>query len=140
MHRFPRARHNVLANLSGIARQQITNLVVFPKLGKGGPVWMSLVIAMKAADGIVMAADTRGTIGDPRGLTAINDNYQKIFSLGHCGIGFAGTSEMGNALLDELRKKGLDNFNGDYILHAGPPTSWVNSLASTLLQVYNPPL
>jgi hypothetical protein len=30
-------------------------------------------------------------------------------------------------------------FNGDYILHAGPPTSWVNSLASTLLQVYNPP-
>src|SRR5919106_1967633 len=27
---------------------------------------------------------------------------------------------------------------GDYILHAGPPTSWVNSLASTLLQVYNP--
>lgn len=71
---------------------------------------MSLVIAMKAVDGIVMAADTRGTIGDPRGLTAINDNYQKIFSLGHCGIGFAGTAEMGNTLLDELHKKGLDNF------------------------------
>src|SRR5919106_6127471 len=29
--------------------------------------------------------------------------------------------------------------HGGYILHAGPPTSWVNSLASTLLQVYNPP-
>ena len=71
---------------------------------------MSLVIAMKAADGIVMAADTRGTIGDPRALTAINDNYQKIFSLGRCGIGFAGTAEMGNTLLDELRKKGLDDF------------------------------
>ncbi len=71
---------------------------------------MSLVIAMKAADGIVMAADTRGTIGDPRGLTAIDDNYQKIFPMGHCGIGFAGTAEMGNTLLDELQKKGLDNF------------------------------
>ena len=71
---------------------------------------MSLVIAMKAVDGIVMAADTRGTVGDPRGLTAIDDNYQKIFPLGQCGIGFAGAAEMGNTLLDELHKKGLDNF------------------------------
>ena len=71
---------------------------------------MSLVIAMKAVNGIVMAADTRGTIGDPRALTAIDDNYQKIFSLGQCGIGFAGAAEMGSTLLDELHKKGLDNF------------------------------
>ena len=28
---------------------------------------------------------------------------------------------------------------GQYILHAGPPSNWVSSLASTLLQVYNPP-
>jgi hypothetical protein len=27
---------------------------------------------------------------------------------------------------------------GDYILHAGPPSNWVNSLALTLLQVYSP--
>ena len=65
---------------------------------------------MKAVNGIVMAADTRGTIGDPRALTAIDDNFQKIFSLGQCGIGFAGAAEMGNTLLDELQKKGLDNF------------------------------
>ena len=55
---------------------------------------MSLVIAMKAVDGIVMAADTRGTVGDPRALTAIDDNYQKIFPLGQCGIGFTGAAEM----------------------------------------------
>ena len=71
---------------------------------------MSLVIAMTAVDGIVLSADTRGTIGDPRGVTAISDSYQKIYSLGQCGIGFAGTAEMGNTLLDELKKKGLDNF------------------------------
>jgi hypothetical protein len=28
---------------------------------------------------------------------------------------------------------------GDYILRVGPPSNWANSLASTVLQVYNPP-
>lgn len=66
---------------------------------------MSLVVALKAQGGIVLAADSRGTIGDPRGLTAINDTQVKISAFGKCGIGLAGASEMGNTLLDELRKK-----------------------------------
>ena len=37
-------------------------------------------------------------------MTAINDNYVKIFKLGNCGLGIAGASEMGSALLDGLLK------------------------------------
>jgi hypothetical protein len=62
---------------------------------------------MKAGQAIIMAADSRGTVGDPRGLTAINDTYIKIFPLGRFGIGLVGASEMGNTLLDELNKKGV---------------------------------
>ncbi|MEW6569394.1 MAG: hypothetical protein AB1449_14765 [Chloroflexota bacterium] len=69
---------------------------------------MTLVVCLKASNGIVLAADSRGTIGDPRGLTAINDTQQKIFGLGKCGLALAGASEMGAALLDELKKNNVD--------------------------------
>lgn len=72
---------------------------------------MSLVVCMKASNGIVLAADSRGTIGDPRGLTAINDTQIKIFQIGKCGMGIAGASEMGTVLLDELRKLGIDTIS-----------------------------
>ncbi len=65
---------------------------------------MTLVVCMKAADGIVLAADSRGTIGDPRGLTAITDTQIKIHQLGKWGLAMAGASEMGAVLLDELQK------------------------------------
>lgn len=68
---------------------------------------MTLIVGIKAQDAIVLAADSRGTIGDPRGLTAINDNHVKIFPLGRCGVAFAGASEMGSVLLDELNKQDL---------------------------------
>ena len=68
---------------------------------------MTLVVAMKADGGIVLASDSRGTVGDPRGLTAINDTYQKIFPLGQCGIAFSGASEYGQTLLDEFNSKGI---------------------------------
>jgi len=68
---------------------------------------MSLIIGMKANDGIVIAGDSRGTIGDPRGLTAINDNHTKIFQFGKYGIGLAGASEIGAVLFDELRKTNI---------------------------------
>ena len=72
---------------------------------------MTLVICMKAEAGLILAADSRGTIGDPRGLTAINDNQMKLSQLGKCGLAVAGASEMGAVLLDELRKKGNDSFD-----------------------------
>ncbi len=39
---------------------------------------MTLIVAMKSKDAIILGADSRGTIGDPRGLTAINDTYQAV--------------------------------------------------------------
>jgi hypothetical protein len=66
---------------------------------------MSLIVAMKADGAIIMGADSRGTIGDPRGLTAINDTFQKLFPIGSCGVGVAGASEMGAVLLDEFEKR-----------------------------------
>lgn len=70
---------------------------------------MTLIVAMKANAAIIMGADSRGTIGDPRGLTAINDTFQKLFPLGSCGIGVAGASEMGAVLLDEFQKRHVGN-------------------------------
>ena len=61
---------------------------------------------MKADSAIILAADSRGTIGDPRELTAINDNQIKLYPIGLCGLGIAGASELGASLLDEYRKKG----------------------------------
>ena len=79
--------------------------------GQDGREDMTLIVAMKSKDAIILGADSRGTIGDPRGLTAINDTYQKICSLGCCGLGMAGASEMGNVLLDELRKESVQEIN-----------------------------
>ena len=39
---------------------------------------MTLIVAMKTSESIIMAADSRGMMGDPRGLTAINDNQTKL--------------------------------------------------------------
>jgi len=40
---------------------------------------MSLAAAIEAANGIVLAADSRATFGDPRGMTGVNDSVQKIY-------------------------------------------------------------
>ena len=90
------------ANFAGV---RVTSL----KGQEGRELDMSLLVCMKAGQAIIMAADSRGTVGDPRGLTAINDTYIKIFPMGRFGIGLVGASEMGNALLDELNKKNVGN-------------------------------
>jgi Resolvase, N terminal domain len=43
---------------------------------------MTLILGLRGKDGVVLAADSRGTIGDPRGLTAIDDTQTKLFQLG----------------------------------------------------------
>ena len=70
---------------------------------------MTLAIAIKAVDAIVVAADSRGTIGDPRGLTAVNDTQQKLFQFGNCALALAGSGEVALAILDEFTKHGLNN-------------------------------
>jgi hypothetical protein len=70
---------------------------------------MTLALAIKATDAIIVAADSRGTIGDPRGLTAVNDTQQKIFQFGMCGLAISGAAELTQAIMDEFGKKGLNN-------------------------------
>jgi hypothetical protein len=69
---------------------------------------MTLAVAIKASNAIVVAADSRGTIGDPRGLTAVNDTQQKVFRLGKCALAIAGAAELALALLDVLAQRGLN--------------------------------
>ncbi|RWD60330.1 hypothetical protein [Mesorhizobium sp.] len=69
---------------------------------------MTLAVAIKAVDAIVVAADSRGTIGDPRGLTAVNDTQRKLFQFGNCGLAIAGASEMALAIIDEFGRQGLN--------------------------------
>ncbi len=65
---------------------------------------MTLVVALEGRDGLVLAADSRGTIGDPRSLTAINDSQTKLFRLSDwCGVGVSGASELAATLVDGLR-------------------------------------
>lgn len=70
---------------------------------------MTLALAIKASDAIIVAADSRGTIGDPRGLTAVNDTMQKVFEFGKCALAIAGAGESALVILDEFRRRGLSN-------------------------------
>jgi 20S proteasome alpha/beta subunit len=71
---------------------------------------MSLAIGMTGKDGMVLAADSRGTIGDPRGLTAMNDTMQKLFQLNsRSGCAVFGSAEMGLAALSSFRGWGVES-------------------------------
>jgi 20S proteasome alpha/beta subunit len=64
---------------------------------------MSLAVAIEASDGIVLAADSRATYGDPRGLTAVNDTVLKIYRLSpRTAIALVGQAETGAALIQHI--------------------------------------
>lgn len=65
---------------------------------------MTLIAALQGKTGIALAADSRGTIGDPRGLTAVNDLQDKLFKLSdRCGICISGAAELAAKFIDELK-------------------------------------
>ncbi|MFB3883123.1 MAG: hypothetical protein ACE149_17785 [Armatimonadota bacterium] len=65
---------------------------------------MSLAVALEGCDGVVLAVDSRGTIGDPRGLTAVNDTHQKLFRLTRwAGICIFGAAEIGVELVRRIQ-------------------------------------
>lgn len=67
---------------------------------------MTLLVSLKGKDGLVMAADSRGTFGDPRGVTAQNDAQQKAHILSsHVAALVAGSGEVGALVIDLVRKK-----------------------------------
>ncbi|MHB8449246.1 MAG: hypothetical protein ACYDAQ_02085 [Mycobacteriales bacterium] len=64
---------------------------------------MTLLVALHGTDGLVLAADSRGTFGDPRGITAQNDSMKKAHVLStHVGVLQAGAGEVGALLIQEL--------------------------------------
>ena len=74
---------------------------------------MTLLVALKGKDGLVLAADSRGTFGDPRGVTAQNDTMQKAHILSeHVAVLAAGSGEVG-ALIIDISKKEIKQNNID---------------------------
>lgn len=73
---------------------------------------MTLIAALRGVDGQVIAADSRGTIGDPRSLTAINDTQVKLFRLSTwCALGISGSSELAASVVDRLRVQTAQDVN-----------------------------
>lgn len=74
-----------------------------PHFQAKGNIAVTLIAALEGQEGLVLAADSRGTIGDPRGLTAINDVQKKLFKLtDFSGITVSGSSELAARLIDRL--------------------------------------
>ena len=52
---------------------------------------------------MILASDSRGTFGDPRGVTAQNDNMRKLYAVSkHVGVVVAGSGELGATIMDEI--------------------------------------
>ncbi len=67
---------------------------------------MTLLVALKGSDGIVMAADSRGTFGDPRGVTAQNDQQLKAHILSpHVAVLSAGSGEVGAMVIHLVKQR-----------------------------------
>jgi 20S proteasome alpha/beta subunit len=71
------------------------------------------LVALRGKDGIVAAADSRGTFGDPRGVTAQNDSQQKVHLISaHAALLMAGSGELGMQLVTEIsaavKQQGMD--------------------------------
>jgi 20S proteasome alpha/beta subunit len=64
---------------------------------------MTLLVALRGQDGIVVATDSRGTFGDPRGVTAQNDAQKKLYVASkYSAILTAGSGELGAAVMSEI--------------------------------------
>jgi 20S proteasome alpha/beta subunit len=71
---------------------------------------MTLLVGLRGTDGIVVASDSRGTFGDPRGVTAQNDAQKKLYKASkYACILTAGTGELGANLMAEVLKVTQEN-------------------------------
>jgi 20S proteasome alpha/beta subunit len=62
---------------------------------------MTLTVCLQGKDGLVLASDSRGTFGDPRGVTAQNDTIKKVYLVRNIGILSAG-GQQGNMIIEEV--------------------------------------
>lgn len=65
---------------------------------------MTLTVCLRGIDGIVLASDSRGTFGDPRGVTAQNDTIKKVYLVRNFGILMAG-GQQGNMIIEEAERE-----------------------------------
>lgn len=70
---------------------------------------MTLTVCLMGSDGMVLCTDSRGTFGDPRGLTAQNDTLKKLFLIRNVGVMTAGSTQ-GNMIIEEIARV-VDNEN-----------------------------
>ena len=67
---------------------------------------MTLLVGLRGGDGLVVAADSRGTFGDPRGLTAQNDSQKKLYITSkYSAVLTAGSGELGASLMEAVLKE-----------------------------------
>jgi 20S proteasome alpha/beta subunit len=67
---------------------------------------MTLILCLKGKDGMVLASDSRGTFGDPRQVTAQNDNQKKVYPLSKfSGMLIAGSGEFGAMVFSEVHQQ-----------------------------------
>lgn len=64
---------------------------------------MTLTVCLQGKDGLVLVSDSRGTFGDPRGVTAQNDTIKKVYLVRNIGILQAG-SQQGNMIIEEVAR------------------------------------
>lgn len=64
---------------------------------------MTLTVCLSGTDGLVLASDSRGTFGDPRGITAQNDTIKKLYFVQDVGILLSGSQEA-NLIIEEVGK------------------------------------
>ena len=107
-----------------------------PEDVRSAPRWgiiqtVTLLVALQGKDGIVLAADSRGTFGDPREVTAQNDSQQKAHVLSqHVAVLQAGAAEAAT-ILGRTR----DVLAGGLLLQQLP-----GNAAPTILHAPEPPL
>ncbi|MCD6119858.1 hypothetical protein J7K50_08495 [bacterium] len=64
---------------------------------------MTLCVAIEASDAIILASDSRGLVGDPRGPTMANDTNIKVVSFSPgTGLAVAGTAEFAATILHDM--------------------------------------
>jgi 20S proteasome alpha/beta subunit len=66
---------------------------------------MTLLVSLRGRDALVLAADSRGTFGDPRSVTAQNDAMQKAYLLSpRAAVLVAGAAELGEQVIQDARR------------------------------------
>lgn len=64
---------------------------------------MTLTITLAVNEGMIFATDSRGTIGDPRGLTAQNDSIKKLYKITDKAVlQVSGANETGALVIEEI--------------------------------------